>query len=582
MVTRVEHAPLRIEFTFPNGTAWTGNLSATANEKLAEDLAHGLVQMVHPLGRITALQSAVMYTSTIRRMVAELTAMGFHGSLADLRTSHVLSYWMSVGGRRVFHTRRLLTGCGDRVDAGIRVYLEGKAVKSPPRTKPLKPYTDGEWRQIEAGLRDYLQQAITRQREVLDLAALGPDSSDLGRNRQNFAWLVCEHGPLKLRDAIRVLGLTVDYFRDGVGGQYRAVRNAMYPPVQVATAMRLLFGVYSGVVPDGIRDLGLEDFTWTGDRTVLMDYVKGRRGPESVNLPARAVRLLERWMELSEPVRRIAPESMASDLFVYLDTEYRSTDGAKSQLSALSTRAAPKSGNKARRQLAEDLNLRTDAGEPLLLHSARIRTTYHNVLARRGWTGRTKIDPNHTAAVEGSHYVSSTTPAQAESVEAIIEDAQADILRRSRPPIVLNEEEAAQFVTEQPEQAARLGLDAKEMAELLGGEMDVFTAACANQLAGLHGPEGKPCPARPWVCLLCPLAVFTPRHTPNLLRLKAYFARQSRQMTVQQFLAVFGPYADRLDHDILPRFDARVLEKAAGEVADIDSELPLRPEEGTQ
>ncbi|MEU0577683.1 hypothetical protein ABZ465_10345 [Streptomyces griseoincarnatus] len=582
MVTRIEHDPLRIEFTFPNDPAWTGDLSATANDRLAEDLAHGLVQMMHPLGRITALQSAVTYTSTIRRMVAELAAMGFHGRLADLRTSHILSYWMSVGGRRVFHTRRLLTGCGDRVDAGIRAYLEGKAIKSPPRSQPLKPYTDGEWRQIEAGLRDYLQQAMARQREVLDLAALGPDSSDLGRNRQNFAWLLREHGPLKVADATRVMGLTVDYFRDGIGGQYRDVRSAMYPPVQVATAMRLLFGVYSGVVPDGIRDLGLDDFTWTGDRTVLMDYVKGRRGPESVNLPARAVRLLERWLELSEPVRQLARESMAGDLFVFLDSEYRSTDGAKSQLSPLSTRAAPKSGNKARRQLARELDLRTDAGEPLLLHSARIRTTYHNVLAQRGWTGRTKIDPNHTAAVEGSHYVSTTTPAQAESVEAIIEDAQADILRRGRPPIVLSDEEAAGFVTEQPEQAARLGLDAEAMAELLGGEMDVFTAACANQLAGLHGPKGKPCPARPWVCLLCPLAVFTPRHAPNLLRLKAYFARQSRQLTVQQFLAVFGPYADRLDHDILPRFDARLLEKAACEVDDIDSELPLRPEEGTQ
>ncbi|KOV73386.1 MULTISPECIES: hypothetical protein [unclassified Streptomyces] len=582
MVTRVEHAPLRIEFTFPNGTAWTGNLSATANEGLAEDLAYGLVQMVHPLGRITAAQSAMAYTSTIRRMVAELVAMGFHGRLSDLRTSHVLSYWMSVGGRRVFHTRRLLAGCGDRVDAGIRVHLQGKAVKSPPRSKPLQPYTDGEWRQIEAGLRDYLQQVMARQREVLDLAALGPDSSDLGRNRQNFAWLVREHGPLKVRDATRVLGLTVDYFRDGIGGQFRAVRNAMFPKVDAVVAMRLLFGVYSGVVPDGIRDLGVDDFTWTGNRTVLMDYVKGRRGPESVNLPTRAVRLLERWLEMSEPLRRFAPESVAGDLFIFLNGDNGREAHGTSQLAVLSTRMAPKSGNTARRQLARDLQLRTDAGTPLLLHSARIRTTYHNVLARRGWTGRTKIDPNHTAAVEGSHYVSTTTPAQAEAIESIIEDAQADILRRSRPPIVLDDEEAAKFVTRQPEQAHRLGLDAEAMVELLGGEMDVFTAACTNQLAGLHGPAGKPCPARPWVCLLCPLAVFTPRHAPNLLRLKAYFARQSRQMTVQQFLAVFGPYADRLDHDILPRFDSRQLEAAAGEVADVDAELPLRPEEGTQ
>ena len=71
----------------------------------------------------------------------------------------------------------------------------------------------------------------------------------------------------------------------------------------------------------------------------------------------------------------------------------------------------------------------------------------------------------------------------------------------------------------------------------------MFIAACADQLSGLHGPKGKPCPARPWVCLLCPLAVFTPRHAANMLRLKAFFARQWLQMPSAHFMAVFGPYA---------------------------------------
>ncbi len=59
-----------------------------------------------------------------------------------------------------------------------------------------------------------------------------------------------------------------------------------------------------------------------------------------------------------------------------------------------------------------------------------------------------------------------------------------------------------------------LNLDDATIAGLLSGEQDVFTAACADPLSGLHGPAGKPCPARPWVCLLCPLAVFTPPGTP--------------------------------------------------------------------
>jgi hypothetical protein len=109
----------------------------------------------------------------------------------------------------------------------------------------------------------------------------------------------------------------------------------------------------------------------------------------------------------------------------------------------------------------------------------------------------------------------------------------------------------------------------------------VFTAACADQLAGLHGPKGKPCPARPWVCLLCPLAVFAPRHAANLLRLKAFFSRQWQQMPAAQFMAVFGPYADRINL-VLDRFDPVVLARAADTVTDSDSEIPLRPEEFTR
>ena len=98
--------------------------------------------------------------------------------------------------------------------------------------------------------------------------------------------------------------------------------------------------------------------------------------------------------------------------------------------------------------------------------------------------------------------------------------------------MVLSGEDAAELAGSYPALVARLNLrDGTAIGGLLSGEQDVFVAACADPLSGLHGPPGKPCPARPWVCLLCPLAVFAPRHAANLLRLKAFFARQWKQMT---------------------------------------------------
>ena len=62
--------------------------------------------------------------------------------------------------------------------------------------------------------------------------------------------------------------------------------------------------------------------------------------------------------------------------------------------------------------------------------------------------------------------------------------------------------------------------------------------------------------------LLCPLALFAPRHLPNLLRLMAYFARQFRTMPRERFAVVFAPYARRLSAEILPRFPQAAIEAA--------------------
>ena len=140
-------------------------------------------------------------------------------------------------------------------------------------------------------------------------------------------------------------------------------------------------------------------------------------------------------------------------------------------------------------------------GQPLKIHRARIRTTHQAMRDKGAWSGsaRAMIDPNHTPAVEGDHYLTATTAAQRHAVETIIEDAQHDILRRAHPPVVITAEDAAVLAKGYPQLLAALNLDDTAIAELVGGTRDVFTAACGDQLAGLHGPKGKPCPARPWV-----------------------------------------------------------------------------------
>jgi hypothetical protein len=347
----------------------------------------------------------------------------------------------------------------------------------------------------------------------------------------------------------------------------------LFPRLEVVIAYRLLFGIYSGIVPDGIDELVTDDIDWAGDSTILLSYVKGRTAAESLNLPRRAVRLLEQWLAHSALLRGHADPEQRAHLWLRLNkpggTEISASTGAASRVAV-------------QRWVARHGVTNTD-GKPLKIHRSRIRTTFQSLRDKSTWAGRGRatIDPNHSPDVEGDHYLSATTSSQRQAAEAIVEDAQHDLLRKAHPPTVVSDEDALTLAQDYPQLIASLALDDTVIAELVGGQRDVFTAACADQLAGLHGPKGKPCPARPWVCLLCPLAVFAPRHAANLLRLKAFFSRQWQQMPAAQFMAVFGPYSQRIDH-VLDRFAPAVLADAARGVGDRDDELPLRPEESTR
>lgn len=569
--------PLAVRFVLRNGSVWTADLAGLPNPELARDLAVGLAGCAHPHGGIGAENTARKYATSVRQMVKTLTKTGFTGSAADLTKAVLLRYWMSGTHHRECDTRILLTGLDEETGClrpEARALLEGHAILPHPPTGRYEAYTDGEWERLLSACRTVIEDSQARQRQMLKAAETGQDPRVSRRHSEaDIAYLLLRDGPMSALAHREYIKGYVRRRAEGPDGTYaalRRVREALFPTPRVQTAYRLLFGMYSGIVPDGIADLELGDIEWAGDSTILLSYYKGRTGPEGATPPREAVRLLQRWLAQAESLRRFAPEELREALWIACEPH-----GVNGVLGL-------QKNNHPQRAFIRDMNLLDDRGERLEVNRSRIRTTYEERLARRGWTGRTTIDPNHTSRTEGDHYVTPTTPEQLEAVESIIEDGQADVVRKALPPVVLSSETAAEAARAFPETVRRLELDEGALAELLGGERDVFTAACADQLAGLHGPKGKPCPARPWVCLLCPLALFLPRHTANLLRLKAFFARQFRQMPVEQFLRSFGPYADRLDNEILPKLgqlSQEAVARARLDVADDDGELPLRPEE---
>ena len=81
------------------------------------------------------------------------------------------------------------------------------------------------------------------------------------------------------------------------------IRTGLFPTQTIQMAYRFLFGMHSGIVADGINDLGLTGITWTGPETAVVRYVKGRTGPEGLNLHPQPCPILNQWIKLSSPLR---------------------------------------------------------------------------------------------------------------------------------------------------------------------------------------------------------------------------------------------------------------------------------------
>lgn len=561
--------PPGVSCTFSTGATFTWQDPKVSDPVLARDLMEGLAGLVHPHGPVDAAKTVREYGFIIRAFARTLAGLGHSGPLAGLARGRLTEALMGMGHRQETTIRRVLAACERTASPETRELAAGRPFSRFRPYTPSEPYSESEWERLKQACREAADEALAVHRKAVAAAATGRDPVAHGWTEPNVLRLLSRHGPAGAAELGRVTGLSAGYVTEKSGG-LRRHRAALFPDAGTLISYRLLFGCYTGVVPDGIDGLGLGDLDWAGDAAVLLDYVKGRTAAEGLTLPRRAVRLLEQWLEHSALMRGFAPPGLRSRLWLRCEA-----DGWHSRKPCVGTL----------RSWVDRHRLVDDAGQPLRIHLHRIRTTFESHRDRQAWHGssRATIDPNHSPRVEGDRYLTAGTPAQRDAVDAVIEDAQTGLLCKARTPVVLTAAEAADAAAALPAVVAGLGVDATVAGELVSGERDVFAAACGDPLSGLHGPPGKPCPARPWVCLLCPLAVFTPRHVVNVMRLKAFLARQWQQMPSARFMTVFGPYAQRADEVIsaFRRHDPALTERAALEAGSDDAGLALRPEERT-
>jgi hypothetical protein len=557
---RVIEDPLSVEFLLPGRrSAYVRRLDDLANRQMAGDLAIGLAAATHPHGPIRTLSVAQKLVASARRFAVDMAGELPDGGLVQLTPSALVGYWLACGYHRERHIRVVLGAFHDQgglLDPGVVRHLDGRLINRLAKGRPNQPYGEGEWRRLTEALNRQIATAWNRHQAMLEAAAKGSDPRIHGVTEANLAWLLCRVGPVGVRDLDLGHGLVV------ARPLHAEVMRGLFPDGRTAFAYTSLFAMRTGIVPDGVDSLRVESLRRTSAGSMVVAYRKGRTGGEALNLPRDAVGLIDRWMEHSALLRSHGG-ARSDEVWLHIAAPRTWSVRTGSLIYG-----QPRSHSRRRAWMLA-AGVLGDDGQLLAVDGARVRATYQHRRDRSAWTGRTTIDPNHSARVEGDHYLTSHTPAQLDAIEDIIEQSQMQVRRTAEPAVLVSASDAADFASRFPDLVAHAGLDQAAVTRLLSGEQDVFVASCASPTNSPHAAAGVLCPARAWVCLLCPLAAFSTRHLGNLLRLKEYFATQSARMTAAQFMGVFGPYASRLDDDILPRFPAVAI-TAALSAADHD------------
>ncbi|WP_223838831.1 hypothetical protein [Saccharopolyspora pogona] len=168
----------------------TVEIGETGNPVLVREMLTGLVELVHPHGRIDEIKTFKQYVTSIRRFVAELSDSGHTGGAANLTRPLLAEYWMAAGNAREYKTRRILAARDDELGVlapDVRAPVDGRHFNPQRRRdkRPTVPYSEREWQQLQQVCRESIRRPFGAHRAALAAAERGRDPREGGFSFEN-------------------------------------------------------------------------------------------------------------------------------------------------------------------------------------------------------------------------------------------------------------------------------------------------------------------------------------------------------------------------------------------------------------
>ncbi|MDQ6946738.1 MAG: hypothetical protein M3256_10850 [Actinomycetota bacterium] len=314
------------------------------------------------------------------------------------------------------------------------------------------------------------------------LVASGGGSAGVrSRDGAELASLLDREGPVSPTEVARRLGLT-----KAVPGLLEALSDTqavLFPGYDEVLAFRVLVGLQTGICAEGVGGLTVDCLEWTSETRARISWFKGRGGGrQNQTFTSRGRwspgRLIERWLAVSERARRFAERPDTLWLFCH-----RARPGVH----------RPTFCSDGLDRFVARHGLLADDSAPLRLRFSVLRPTY---FARhdRDWNGPLRIDANHSAAVEGDHYLAPTRASTA--IDAIIGAAQRDAVRKAAtaPLTLLSTEQLDRLAASPDAAASRLAMSRDPHASwsTASGTCSPRRARTSTQAAQVAGTKELP------------------------------------------------------------------------------------------
>lgn len=559
MPAEIIEVPLALRTRFPNGEA-THSFDGLPLPHLVRELLEGIVLMCSANGTVKSAGTAGTKAARLRSAIRSLHSIGFTGGISDLRIEHLMSVCSDWNVEEVLRPalRAYDEARPGRLHASVRRFLDSPWVNRQRQSEPVAPYSKEEESQIREGCRASIIALETRiGRARAEAAAGGPYTYETAGSRAHLLWTLDKEGPLSLEEVCGRLGLARHY--------PTLIKNApaflettceLWPSAIDLVPYRVLLGLETGIVPEGIANLRVDDLQRLSPREVIISWEKQRGGGRESDRFGGAGEwspghIFERAVEITGGLRRFASKNDKPFLWIAIDAR-------KARIFRLR-----RLGRHAISGWLESSGLRTSE-VPFELDGRRLRKTFYRRLDERfGGAIPSVAGINQSEKVAAEHYLSVTQ--SSEFLEGVVEDAYAEALRRVRnapQPTVLTQDDLEALSADDSQAAAGLGVTEVDARPLLTGERDVFACSCKDFYNSPYGEPGSPCPAAVWSCLFCELAVITPAKLPTLLRLADHIDARRKEMPADEWTGIYGAAWHQLHSNIFPSYPDAMIEAA--------------------